>query len=255
MSTTFSNPGEIALGLEQNPVSHVQSGTSAFRRISIAFFLAGFATFALLYCVQPLLPLFAEHFHVLPATSSLPLSLTLGCVAVSIMVMGALSQQLGRKGLMLTSMVSAAALNLVASIAPDWNTLLIARALEGVALGGLPAVAMAYLAEEIDPKHLPKAMGIYIAGTSVGAMLGRVGMGSLSEFISWQQAMEVLGVLCLMAAGGFALLLPPSKNFTKTRHVGLSFHCTDLAGSFEKSRLAKGLYARLLSDGCFLNGL
>ena len=83
---------------------------------------------------------------------------------------------------MLTSMVSAAALNLLASVAPDWTTLLIARALEGIALGGLPAVAMAYLAEEIDPKHLPKAMGIYIAGTSVGAMLGRVGMGSLSEY-------------------------------------------------------------------------
>lgn len=239
MSTTYSDPGEITSGFEENAVSHVQSGTSTFRRISIAFFLAGFATFALLYCVQPLLPLFAEHFHVLPATSSLPLSLTLGCLAVSIMIMGALSQQLGRKGLMLTSMVSAAVLNLLASIAPDWSTLLIARALEGVALGGLPAVAMAYLAEEIDPKHLPKAMGIYIAGTSVGAMLGRVGMGSLSEFISWQQAMEVLGVLCLMAAGGFALLLPPSKNFTKTRHVGLGFHGQTWLGHLKNPALQK----------------
>ena len=108
MSTTYSNPGDIRSGFEENAVSHVQSGTSTFRRISVAFFLAGFATFALLYCVQPLLPLFAEHFNVLPATSSLPLSLTLGCLAVSIMIMGALSQQLGRKGLMLTSMVSAA---------------------------------------------------------------------------------------------------------------------------------------------------
>lgn len=249
MSTTYPNPGEIASGLDANAEffghpasrqpSHVQSGTGEFRRISIAFFLAGFATFALLYCVQPLLPLFAQYFDVLPATSSLPLSLTLGCLALSIMIMGALSQQLGRKGLMLCSMVSAAVLNLLASIAPDWNSLLIARALEGVALGGLPAVAMAYLAEEIDPKHLPKAMGIYIAGTSVGAMLGRVGMGSLTEFISWQQAMEVLGVLCLMAAGGFALLLPPSRNFTKTSHAGLAFHLQTWLGHLKNPALQK----------------
>ncbi|WP_319412394.1 MFS transporter [uncultured Cohaesibacter sp.] len=239
MSTTYSSPGEIASGFEENAVSHVRSGTSAFRRISVAFFLAGFATFALLYCVQPLLPLFARYFDVLPATSSLPLSLTLGCLALSIMVMGALSQQLGRKGLMLASMLSAAALNLIASIAPDWNSLLLARALEGVALGGLPAVAMAYLAEEIDPDDLPKAMGIYIAGTSVGAMLGRVGMGSLSEFVTWQQAMEVLGMLCLLAAVGFALLLPPSRNFARTRHVGLGFHLQTWMGHLRNPALQK----------------
>ena len=42
----------------------VHTGTGAYRRIAAALFLAGFATFSLLYCVQPLLPEFARDFGV-----------------------------------------------------------------------------------------------------------------------------------------------------------------------------------------------
>jgi len=40
--------------------------------------------------------------------------------------------------------------------------MLVLRALEGIALGGVPAVAMAYLAEEMHPHALASAMGLYI---------------------------------------------------------------------------------------------
>ncbi|WP_316861897.1 MFS transporter [uncultured Cohaesibacter sp.] len=239
MTTTISENGEFADDYESDIAPYVQAGSAEFYRIAVSFFFAGFSTFVLIYCVQPLLPLFAEHYHVMAATSSLPLSLTLGCLACSIMVMGALSQQIGRKNLMLFSMFSAAILNLIASIAPDWNTLLLARALEGFSLGGLPAVAMAYLAEEIERKDLPKAMGIYIAGTAFGAMLGRVGMGTLTEFVTWQQAMEILGVLCLISACAFAFLLPPSRHFHKTRNVGVRFHLQTWLGHLKNPSLQR----------------
>ncbi|MGL1386205.1 hypothetical protein ACSTJO_00620, partial [Vibrio parahaemolyticus] len=54
-------------------------------RITLALFLAGFSAFSLLYCVQPLLPVFARAFHVSPAESSLPLSLATGAIAASIL--------------------------------------------------------------------------------------------------------------------------------------------------------------------------
>ncbi|WP_114008328.1 MFS transporter [Cohaesibacter intestini] len=206
------------------PQPFIRQGTRSFTKVACALFLAGFNTFALLYCVQPLLPMFAEHFHVTPATSSLALSLCLACLALSIMVLGAVSQQLGRKGVMLTSMLLASALNMAAAIAPGWHGLLIARAFEGLALGGLPAVAMAYLAEEIHPDDLPKAMGIYVGGTAFGAMLGRVGLGLMTEFVSWQEALQVMGVLTTLAALGFAFLLPPSTHFEKRNDASLTFH-------------------------------
>jgi YNFM family putative membrane transporter len=72
----------------------IERGSPAYRRASLALFLAGFATFSLLYCVQPLLPEFARDYRISPTASSMALSLTTGALAVSILVSGAVSQGL-----------------------------------------------------------------------------------------------------------------------------------------------------------------
>ena len=202
----------------------ISKGTKTYRQVEIALFLAGFASFSLIYCVQPLLPAFAHSFQLSPGASSLALSLTTGFLAMSILMTGALSQSLSRKSLMFTSMALAGVLNLIAALVPNWNAFLIARALEGLVLGGVPAIAMAYLAEEIEPEHLGKTMGLYIAGTGFGAMIGRVGMGFVTEFVSWQVALAMLATACLLATAGFGWLLPPSRNFTPQPRKPLSFH-------------------------------
>jgi YNFM family putative membrane transporter len=129
------------------------------RRINLALFLAGFGTFSLLYCVQPLLPLLAEEFGVGAGQASLAVSLATGLLAISIFCAGALSESWGRKGLMFASLCAASVLNLLGAAAPSWGDLLLLRALEGIALGGVPAIAMAYLAEETEPEGLGLAMG------------------------------------------------------------------------------------------------
>ncbi|MCD2512802.1 MFS transporter [Comamonas endophytica] len=204
--------------------SWVVRGSPAYRRISLALFLAGFATFSLLYCVQPLLPAFVAHFGVTPAASALSLSLTTGCLAVAIVLAGALSEGLGRRGLMFVSMLLAALCNLAASLAPGWEALLAARALEGLLLGGVPAVAMAYLSEEIEPAGLGFAMGLYVGGSALGGMLGRVAMGAMTEYIDWHWALAALSLVNLLAAIGFYLLLPPSRNFQRKTGLGAAYH-------------------------------
>ncbi|PXA89734.1 MFS transporter [Caulobacter sp. D4A] len=194
----------------------IAAGTARFRRMSLALFLGGFSTFSLLYCVQPLLPTFARDFSLTPAQSSLALSLSTGALAVAILLAGAASQSLGRKGLMFASMSLAALLNLAAAFAPSWPMLLLARAAEGFLLGGVPAVAMAYVGEEMEPRDLGAAMGLYVAGTAFGGMAGRVGMGLLVEVGSWRSAMATIGALDLLAAAAFFLLLPRSRCFQPT---------------------------------------
>jgi MFS transporter, YNFM family, putative membrane transport protein len=61
----------------------IRHGTPAFRRTNLALFAAGFATFGLLYCVQPLMPVFSHDYGVSAATSALSLSLTTGVLAVA----------------------------------------------------------------------------------------------------------------------------------------------------------------------------
>ncbi len=190
------------------PAGGVPPGGALFWRINVALFLAGFASFSLLYCVQPLLPLFVQHFGVGAAASSLSLSLATGALALAIFGAGAWSDGRDKRRLMLGSMLLAALCNLAASHAPSWAGLLGARLLAGVLLGGVPAVAMAYLAEHMAPPGLGRSVGLYVAGTAFGGMTGRIGTSLAAEAWGWQAAMAGLSVLDLMAAVGFAWLLP-----------------------------------------------
>ena len=212
-------------------------GTAAYRRISFALFLAGFASFSLLYCVQPLLPAFAADFQVGAAESSLALSLTTGFLAIAVLCAGAGSEVLGRRGLMFASMCGAALLNIADAFMPNWHALLIARALEGFVLGGVPAVAMAYLSEEIHPRGLGFSMGLYVGGTAFGGMFGRVGVGVLTEFASWRVALGIVGAVGLVAAIGFIALLPPSRNFERRPRLDPAYHLSAWRGHLSHSGL------------------
>ncbi len=199
-------------------------GSRDYRRIVVALFLSGYATFSLLYCVQPLLPLFSHRFDLDAARSALSLSLATGLLAPSILVAGALSETLGRKTLMAVSLIVAAILNLLCAATPGWTMLLVLRALEGLALGGAPAVAMAYLAEEIHPSGLGLAMGLYVGGTAIGGMAGRLLTGLVAEFAGWRVALAAIGLLGAASATCFVLLLPASRNFSRRPRIEPAYH-------------------------------
>lgn len=209
---------------------YLTRGTGAYRRASLALFLSGFATFSLLYCVQPLLPIFAQEFSVSPAESSLALSLSTGFLAIAIVCAAAVSEGLGRRSLMSISLVGAAVLTIATAFAPDWHLMLVIRALQGFVLGGVPAVAMAYLAEEIDPRGLGATMGLYVGGTAFGGMSGRVLTGIFAEYLSWRPALFLIGAIGLAAAIGFIALLPPSRNFVRRAGFDPQFHLKSWLG-------------------------
>ena len=195
-------------------VTHLSRGSAGYRRATLALFCAGFATFAMLYCVQPLLPLLAAHFRVSAASSSLALSLTTLSLALCLLVSGALAESWGRKPVMVAALGLAALLGIACALVEQWSSLLILRALLGLALSGLPALAMAYVGEEFDPEALPAAMGLYIGGTALGGLLGRLLAGLLSDLGGWPWALGGIAGLGLLVLGLFIWLLPPSRHFT-----------------------------------------
>lgn len=197
--------------------SRLVSGTPAFRRLNLALFAAGFSTFAILYCVQPLLPAFSQEFHVNAATSSLSLSLSTGLLAVAMLVAGSLSEVWGRKPVMVASLLSSALLTLLSAVAPGWTSFLITRMLIGITLSGLPAVAMAYVSEEVEPRSIGLAMGLFIGGNAVGGMAGRVISGILTDLGSWRMAIGFIGAIGLAAAVAAWRSLPASAYFQARR--------------------------------------
>jgi YNFM family putative membrane transporter len=191
-------------------------GSARFWRVNFALFLGSFATFALLYCVQPLMPLFTRAFSISPAAASLSLSAATGILAIAMVFVGTLSDIVGRKTIMTASLAAAAAATLAASFAPNWTTFVALRALTGLALSGFPAVAMAYLVEEIDRSAIGLAMGLYIAGNTFGGMGGRLASAAIAEVGGWRDAVALVGLISLGCAAAFAFALPKEQRISPT---------------------------------------
>nr|WP_230380312.1 MFS transporter [Pseudomonas fulva] len=182
-------------------------------RTVLALFSGGFATFALLYCVQPMMPLLSKEFGINAAQSSLVLSVSTGMLALGLLVTGPISDRIGRKPVMVAALGCAALSTIASAVMPTWELVLATRALVGLSLSGLAAVAMTYLSEEIHPQHIGLAMGLYIGGNAIGGMCGRLITGVLIDFVSWHAALLTLGSLALLAAIVFWKALPESRNF------------------------------------------
>src|SRR5665811_1231381 len=60
------------------------------------------------------------------------------------------------------------------------------------------------------------AMGLYISGTGLGGMTGRLAGGLLASTWSWRVAMAAVGGVCLIGGLWGALRLPSSRNFVAT---------------------------------------
>jgi MFS transporter, YNFM family, putative membrane transport protein len=231
---------------------YLERGSRAYWRASLALLFAGYATFSLLYCVQPLLPAFSAAFGVSPAQSSLSVSLTTGVLAFAIFAAGFVSEGWSRHRLMTASLTVSSVLTLGVAFAPHWNQLLVLRALEGIALGGVPAVAMAYLAEEVHPEGLGLAMGLYVGGTAIGGMAGRVITGAVADLSTWRVAIATIGVLGILAMLAFRALLPPSRHFVPRRGLGLAHHRAALLQHLSKPSLRALFLMAFVMMGSFV---
>ena len=193
------------------PPALIRAGTPEFRRISAALWCAGVGTFVLLYAVQGLLPMFSRAYDVSPAVSSLTISMATGALALAVLPVSALAESRGRKRVLTTSMTAAAVLGLVAPLAPDFGVLLVVRTLQGVAMAGVPALAMAHLAQEVDPRSLGRAMGILIAGNTFGGLSGRLLAGVVADVAGWRWALAAVGLTSLGCVLAFRALLPEPR--------------------------------------------
>ncbi|HJV28813.1 MAG TPA: MFS transporter [Aromatoleum sp.] len=197
----------------------IEANTPAFVRTSLAMFAGGFATFAMLYATQPVLPKLAAEFAVAPAKVSLSVSLGTAALAMMLIPASVLSDRIGRRWVMRISLALATLAAAGSAIVTDFTQMLVLRMLLGAVLAGLPASALAYLGEEVAPGTLGRSVGLYIGGNALGGMSGRFLVAWLTDLSSWRIAFAATGVLGLIATVVFWLCLPESRHF-RTRRGG-----------------------------------
>jgi MFS transporter, YNFM family, putative membrane transport protein len=181
--------------------------SNAVDRITVGVAAGGLASFALLYAPQPVLPQLASEFHVTPDQASLVIGVATGALAIGVIPLSLLSEKVGRRPVMFTSAIVATLIGLVLPIVPSFHLLVALRALQGLALAGFPAVAMAYLAEQ----GRVRAIGIFVAGNTFGGMIGRLVAGLTGNT-------GVVAVFGALATVLLVLALPPAaRPGTKTK--------------------------------------
>ncbi len=178
------------------------------RALKWAMFLAGSSVFALLYAVQPMMPLLLAEFGLSASDASWVLSISTLTLALSLLLSSLLSELIDRRRLMIVAVAGTAVLSVLCALAQNYSQLLSLRALLGLALGGMPALAITYLSTEVPAARLSQTIGFYIAGTALGGMLGRAFGALLSDHYSWRLALLGLGLAGLVAAWQFQRLLP-----------------------------------------------
>lgn len=192
-------------------------GSADYRRLLAALFCAGVATFAQLYSPQAVLPLIAHDLGIGAAHAALAVSAATIGLAIGVIPWAALADRIGRVQVMTVSVSAATVLGLLVPFAPSYQLLLAGRVLEGFLLAGVPAVAVAYLTEEINAGHAARAAGTYVAGTTIGGLSGRLVTGPIAEFASWRVGVLTVAALCGLAACAFVKLAPPALGFTPSR--------------------------------------
>lgn len=175
------------------------------------------ATFAQLYSPQGVLPQIAADLGTSADRAALTVSAATLGLAITVVPWSFVGDRYGRRRAMLVAVVGATSTGLVAAWLPTFELVLAARLLEGAFLGGVPALAMAYLHEEVEARAAMVVAGWFVGGTTVGGLLGRIVATPVADLTSWRMGMTTVSALAAAAAVAFVLLAPPERRFVRVR--------------------------------------
>ncbi len=166
------------------------------------------AVYADLYITQPILPLLSREFGVAPATAGLTVSVVVLMIAVVSSAFGSLSDRVGRKPVMVVSCALLAVPTALCGAATSFPMLLVCRALQGLLMPGVTAVAVAFIGDVVGEADLGRRVGGWIAASVAGGLVGRVLSGLLAAATNWRVPFFVFAATTLLGAAAIAARLP-----------------------------------------------
>lgn len=191
----------------------IQAHSRDWWRATLALCLGSFTVFVNLYAAQPLLPELRQVFDVSTLAVAMVMAVSTLTLAGALLVFGPLSDAIGRGGIMRVTLLIATLCSLLLPFVDDFAWLLVIRAVQGFVLGGLPAVAIAWMGDEFDKRALMLAVGLYISANTLGGIGGRVMGGIAGEYGGWHASFLTVGLVSLVCLAIFWRLLPAAREF------------------------------------------
>jgi predicted MFS family arabinose efflux permease len=191
-------------------------GGAGWWSFTAALFLAGFATFALVFSPQAFLPRLSSDLSIDAGSAAITVSATTLGLAAGVLPWAGISDRLGRMRAIRMSLVLALVAASAVPFLPSFETVVMVRAVEGLLLGAAPAVGMAYIAERVEGRWAAHVAGTFIAGNTIGGIVGRLASGLSADLGGWRLAFATSTVI---AAGSIAALLLVTKRQRPDRPV------------------------------------
>ncbi|WP_349827107.1 MFS transporter [Brevibacterium litoralis] len=216
-------------GSQDPPFEGYLKGDPRTKRVEIGLFLAGIATFTLLYNTQAILPYFSHEYDITPSQAAMSVSAATAGLGLGLLAAVPVSERLGRVTLIRFSLLASTVLGIATAFTDDWSLFLVSRFVMGFLLAGLPGTAAVYIKEEIHRSYSTTATSIYIFGTTMGGLAGRIVAAGIIELVvltgldgvgglgASNLAMLGTALLAAVCAGLCWALLPASRGFTPHR--------------------------------------
>lgn len=101
---------------------------------------------------------------------------------------------------------------LLCATATTFPALLVWRGLQGLLIPGVTAISVAWIGDEAPGTDLGRKVGLLIAASVAGGLVGRVGSGLVATFFGWRAPFVLFGLLTLAGAAAMAMTFPvPSR--------------------------------------------
>ncbi|MFM2484585.1 MFS transporter [Celerinatantimonas yamalensis] len=214
---------------------------------------ASIVAFANLYLFHPLLPVIAADYHVSELTSNLLMAVAMAGMGVGLIIFAGVADALGRRQIFLWSILGGSLVTLLIPFMAHFSLIVLARFVQGVFLAGCPAVAIAFLTDELPVKRAPAAIGLFVAANSIGGLSGRIISALLTQLSGqWQVACWVLGALGVLVMVLAIAYLPQASGF-KAKPFSLPQMGRDFAAHLANRQLFAIYLIAGIAFGVFVN--
>jgi MFS transporter, YNFM family, putative membrane transport protein len=185
--------------------------------------IIGFFAFLNVYAMQSVLPVVMREFQATPVQAGATVGATVLAIALVSPFMGMLSDALGRKAILCTSLFALTIPTALIALADSLQTIIVLRFFQGLAVPGIVVVLIAYLSEEFHAGGVARMTTAYVGGTVMGGFCGRFVTGHAGHVLGWRGAFVVLAVANFLGALLVLRALPASTRFVANRNIRGAF--------------------------------
>lgn len=190
-----------------------------------------------------LLPDIASDLDVSESRVGLLITVFAFTVVVSAAPLTVLTRHFSRKGLLVGLLAIFALSNVLAAIAPNYETLAAARVFGGLAHGLFWAVAGPYVALLVAPKQLARAVSVTTAGGTLAFILGVPFTAAIGHAVGWRWAFVAMATLVVVFAVLTIVSLPAVDHRVPKREVMTTDTGSIIAVKRDRSIIAVGIVA------------